>query len=221
MSNNFQIISKGLYRGTVDKGFLVEVKEYVFTRQKGKKFLLLRFLNESKNSFTAMHFWLIQKDVQGQEIYKEKISLEGIYCGAGAMFTPNTCFPVQNKCVDFEVKMISAFSGDYEYRLENDEVLVRYTNTLDNKFSTRRKHYCVQRKKLNRKIKLLGWIMVLSIFLIFLATIFPFFISDICPAIIRLVVFLVRLFVIVCDYLFDLAIDILREIVRYFENTRA
>ena len=117
--------------------------------------------------------------------------------------------------------MISAFSGDYEYRSENDEVLVRYTNTLDNKFSIRRKHYCIQRKKLNRKVKLLGWIMVLSIFLILLATIFPFFISDICPAIIRLVVFLVRLFVIVCDYLFDLAIDILREIVRYFENTRA
>ena len=221
MSNNFQIISKGLYRGTVDKGFLIEVKEYVFTRQKGKKFLLLRFLNESKNNFTAMHFWLIQKDVQGQEIYKEKISLEGIYCGAGAMFTPNTCFPVQNKCVDFEVKMISAFSGDYEYRSENDEVLVRYTNTLDNKFSIRRKHYCIQRKKLNRKVKLLGWIMVLAIFLVLLATIFPFFISDICPAIIRLIVFLAKLFVIACEFLWEIMGSLFQAIGNFFENTRA
>lgn len=221
MSNNFQIISKGLYRGTVDQSFPIEVKEYVFTRQKGKKLLLLRFLNESKNNFTAIHFWLIQKDASGQQIYKEKIFLEGIYCGAGATFTPTTAFTVQNKCVDFEVEMISAFSGEYEYKVENDDVFVRYTNTLDDKFSIRRNHYCVQRKKLNRKIKFLGWIMVLAIFLVLLATIFPFFISDICPAIIRLIVFLAKLFVIACEFLWEIAVRLFQAIGNFFENTRA
>ena len=218
------MVSKGLYRGLVDKSFPVEIKEYVFTRQNGKKFLLLRFLNESKNNITAMHFWLIQKDAHGNHLYKEKISLEGIYCGAGAMFTPNTCFPVQNKCVDFEVKMISAFSGDYEYKSENGEGYVRYTSVLEEKFSVRRNHYCVQRKKLNRKVKLLGLIVALAILIILGAIFFPLFINYVVPVLIPVIIsiikFIIRVIIIVIGYLWDALMWLLEYLGYLFEDMR-
>ena len=114
MNGNLQIISKGLYKGSVDRAFPIEVKEYVFSRKDGQKCLLLRFFNYSDINITALEFWLVQKNSYGEQISKEKISLDNIYCGAGKVFSPSVGFAVDNKCVDFEVEMISAFSGEYE-----------------------------------------------------------------------------------------------------------
>ena len=153
MNSNVQIISKGLYRGTIDKSFPVKVKEYVFARQDEKKSLLLRFFNDSQLNITAIHFWLVQKNSHGEQIGKEKISLEGIYCAQGAIFVPASGFFVDDKCADFDVEMISAFSGEYEYKTKNGEIFVQYPIEYEQTAVVKKRAHCVQHKKLNKKVK--------------------------------------------------------------------
>ena len=187
MNDNLQIISKGLYKGAVDKAFPVYVKEYIFTRKSGRKCLLLRFFNPSDLNVTAINFLLIQKNSYGEEIHREKISLEGIYCAAGKVFSPLACFFVQDVCVNFEVEMISAFSGEYEYKSENGEAFVRYPIDSNKKSVAKRKGYCIQRTKLDNKVKFSIAILVLAIFLILVVSFGPFFIKEVLPEIIRVI----------------------------------
>ena len=182
MNGNLQIISKGLYKGSVDRAFPIEVKEYVFSRKDGQKCLLLRFFNYSDINITALEFWLVQKNSYGEQISKEKISLDNIYCGAGKVFSPSVGFAVDNKCVDFEVEMISAFSGEYEYKSENGETFVKFS-TKSKSFPYKRNAYCVQKTKINSKVKFSTAILVVAVFLVILAVIWPFFVEDALPAI--------------------------------------
>lgn len=186
MKLDLQIISKGLYRGAVDKAFPIEVKEYVFARKEGRKCLLLRFLNQSKLNVTALNFWLIQKNFYGEQLSKEKISLQNIECGTDKMFAPPCTISVQDKCVDFEVEMISVLSGEYEYISENGECFVRYRLKESKKELPKvpkNKEACVQYNKLDKKVKFVTAILVLAIFLIAFAIIWPFFEKQVIPLI--------------------------------------
>lgn len=183
MSDNVQIISKGLYRGTVDKAFPVEVKEYIFTRKKGKRYLLLRFFNDSPLNVTAISFWLIQRNSHGDQLSKEKVLLEGVYCKAGAYYSPSSGFLMQDNCAEFEVDIISVFSGEYEYKAENGEGFVRYSIKSGKKYSSNKRAFCVQRTKLNNKVKFAKAILILAVFLIILAVFRPFLIEDVFPLI--------------------------------------
>ena len=186
MNSNVQIISKGLYRGRVDISFPIKVKEYVFTRQDEKKCLLLRFFNDSQLNITALHFWLVQKNSHGEQIGKEKISLEGIYCAQGEIFVPVSGFFVDDKCADFDIEMISAFSGEYEYKTKNGEIFVQYPIEYEQTAVVKKKAYCVQHKKLNNKVKFSSAILVLAIFLVIFIIFWPFFKEEIWPLIVKI-----------------------------------
>ena len=186
MKLDLQIISKGLYKGDVDKAFPIEVKEYVFARKEGRKCLMLRFLNQSRLNVTGLNFWLIQKNFYGEQISKEKISLDNIESGTDKVFAPPFGFSVQDKCVDFEVQMISAFSGEYEYISENGECLVRYQLKEEKREIpklSKNAERCVQYNKLDKKVKFATVILILAIFLIALAIIWPFFEKQVIPLI--------------------------------------
>ena len=181
--SNAQMISKGTYKGISEKAFPLEVKEYIFARENGKKCLLLRFFNSSDVNITGISFWLIQKNVYGEHICKKKISLDGIYSLAGRNYAPSNCFFVDESCADFEVEMISAFSGEYEYRTENGESVVRYPLNLNKNMVVKRRPYSIQRSKLNKKVKHMTLILFLAIFIVSLAVIWPFFMEVVYPAI--------------------------------------
>ena len=194
MKVDLQIISKGLYKGTVDNAFPIEVKEYVFTRKDGQKCLLLRFLNQSRLNVTALNFWLVQKNSFGEQIAKEKISIDKIVDGVSRIFSPTSAITVQEKCVDFDVEMISLFSEEYEYISENGECFIKYhlkeskkadskANKKANKKSDKRKGSSFQCSKLDKKVKFAAAILVLAIFLILFAIIWPFFKQEILPLI--------------------------------------
>lgn len=182
MKVDLQIISKGLYKGAVDKAFPIEVKEYVFTRKDGQKCLLLRFLNQSRLTVTVLNFWLIQKNFYGEQISKEKISLE-VNCGNAKIFSPAFGLVVQDKCVDFDVEMISVFSGEYEYISENGECFLKYQLNKEKVNISKKKVSCVQHSKLDNKVKFATAILVFAIFLIAFAVIWPFFEKEILPLI--------------------------------------
>ena len=183
MNDNVQIISKGLYRGAIDKAFPVEVKEYILTRKKGKRYLLLRFYNNSPLNVTAISFWLTQRNSFGEQLSRTKVALEGLYCGANAYYAPSSGFLMQDGCVEFEIDMISVFSGDYEYKAENGEGFVRYAVETTKAASPQNRKLFVQRRKLNRKVTFTSIILVLAIILILLAFFRPFFVEDVFPAI--------------------------------------
>jgi hypothetical protein len=186
MNSNLQIISKGLYRGNVDKAFPIEVKEYVFTRQDEKKCLLLRFFNDSQLNITAIHFWLVQKNSYGEQIGRDKISLDGIYCAQGAIFVPATGFFVDDRCVDFDVEMISAFSGEYEYKTKNGESFVQYPIEYEQTAVVKKKARSIQHKKFNNKVKFSSAILILAIFLVIFIVFWPFFTEELWPLIVKI-----------------------------------
>lgn len=183
MNDNVQIISKGLYRGTTDKAFPVEVKEYIFTRKKGKKYLLLRFYNDSPLNVTAISFWFIQKNSYGEQISKTKIVLDGLYCGSNDYYAPSSGFLMQDNCAEFEINMISVFSQKYEYKAENGEGFVRYAVSSSKKRFSNKKKIGLQSTKLNKKVTFTSAILVLAIILILLASFRPFLTDDVFPII--------------------------------------
>ena len=194
MSNNLQIVSKGLYRGEVDRSFPVAVKEYVFVRRKGRKCLMLRFINDSSMVISAIDFQLVQKNSEGVEIASKKISLKGLNCGAGEVFSPNDCFYVKDRCVGFEIRMISVFSGGYEYKSANGESYVKYPLKSNWAYNSSGSAFCNQRSKINGKVKFTAAILIFALVLIALAVIWPFFTKEVCPAIIRLIKLLWQVF---------------------------
>lgn len=183
MNDNVQIISKGLYRGTVDKAFPVEVKEYIFTRKRGKKYLLLRFYNDSPLNVTGISFWLTQKNSYGEQLSRTRVVLEGIYCGADSYYAPASGFLIQDGCGEFEIDIISVFSGDYEYKAENGESFVRYAFEAEKAIPSRKGSIFCRRRKLDGKVRFTSIILVLAIILVLLAFFRPFFVEDAFPAI--------------------------------------
>lgn len=183
--SSLQIISKGLYKGTVDKSFPVEIKEYIYGFNNNRRCLLLRFLNNSEFEVNGIHFWLIQKNSYGEEIGKEKIEINGISAEAGALFSPADGFVVDEACVGFEIKMISAFSDGYEYRSENGEAFVRYPMEYYKKGEIRKNAFCYKHKKLKSSVKYSSLILVMAILLVAFALILPFFVKEVCPIIKR------------------------------------
>jgi hypothetical protein len=181
--SELQIISKGLYKGEVDVSFPISVKEYIFARQNGKKCLLLRFFTSSDIKFTAIHFWLIQKNSYGEKIRRRKIVLDSLYYNDGQVFSPTNCFVVDDRCVDFEIKIVSAFVGDFEYKSRNGEGFVRYSADSNEKIEIKRKASCSQSRKLNAKVKYTALILVFAVFLIAFAIIWPFFKAEVYPII--------------------------------------
>lgn len=185
--NNLQIISKGLYNGTVDAAFPIEVREYIFSRNEGKKCLLLRFLNHSKLNITALNFWLVQKDSCGECIARDKITLSGIYLVTEELFTPNNYYPVKENCVSFDVEMVSAFSGEYEYKTKNGESFIRYSLASSEKQVARKNSFCHKHSKLRGKVKFTTMILVFAIISTLVAIIMPFYINVVHPIVVTVI----------------------------------
>lgn len=185
MNKSLQIVSKGLYSGEVDKNLPVIVKEYVFAREGKNKCLMLRFENTSSFYINEIDFFLVQKNSDGEEIGSERITLDAVNVRPNAIFSPNVCFFVQEKCSDFEIEFLSVRSENYEYKSNNQEGYVNYAMTKDWRYRGYSYPYCTQVSKFNNKVKFSGVILVFSLILIALAIISPYIITEVIPAIIE------------------------------------
>lgn len=221
MNGNVQIVSKGLYNGTVDIGSPICVKEYVFVREKGKKCLILRFLNESDIVVNSFNFKLVQKNSDGDVITESKIAVNCIAWRAGEIFTPNDCFFVNDKCVDFDVKVISVLSNCYEYKTEGGESYVRYPIQGDNASRRAKKGDIIQRSKMDRKVKFTAAILVLALLLICFALIWPFYNEEIRPVIENSIKTAWKIFVKLVDRAIVLIERLFDMIGEYFSGRKA
>ena len=184
MKRDLKIISKGLYKEPADKDELIIVKQYIFAREKGRKCLMLRFLNNSKTVVNSLEFWLVEKNSDGVEIAENKIKLNDICVKPGEFFAPQKLFMVKDKCVDFDIKVIVAKSGKYEYRRKNSETYVRYSFPEAWAYEDFDRFYPVQQSKLGFKVRFTSLILVGAIAMVAFAMMSPFIFDVIIPGII-------------------------------------
>lgn len=184
MKKDLKIISKGLYSETAENPLLA-VKQYIFARENGKKCLLLRFENKARFIINYFEFWLVQKNSDGVEIAKKKMSVNEINARPGEIFSPEKCFLVQDKCVDFDIKIVIAKSGKYEYRLRNGEIFVRYPMKSKWSYLASEKTYSLQYSKLNKRVSFTSLILIVAIISVLIAMVWPFISDFLWPAIQR------------------------------------
>ncbi|MBP3494611.1 MAG: leucine-rich repeat domain-containing protein [Clostridia bacterium] len=120
------IIQKGKYLYQTPNE-LVELKQYIFTRgEDGKKRLYLRFVNNKNAKLDAISFVVYRLNAKGNVIGEEKYDSTDMEIKEGAYFGYEKKIPVEEKCTDFRVKILSATYGDYTYHVENKEISVSY-----------------------------------------------------------------------------------------------
>ena len=130
MISEKQYIAKGIYRHP-QIGHFVSVKNYIFLRDGGKKYLLLRFSNELEYIVDGMTCAVLQYNADGEEIASAKIDVNGLYIRPHEMFATDTALEVDEKCVDFRVVFLEVRSGQYRYRTVDQIVSVYYAEDDD------------------------------------------------------------------------------------------
>jgi hypothetical protein len=130
MEKEIKQLSKGYYEYPQISNF-VSVKNYIFISQGDKKYVLLRFFNESDFAVNDIKLTLTQYDMQGKLIGKEKISLNNLKFSSGTTYASSKAIHISNKCVDFKVTFDEVVSGDYVYRVTNNNVVVHYEPKID------------------------------------------------------------------------------------------
>lgn len=178
MRKDLKIIAKGLYDDSVEEGELLVVKQYIFARENGKKCLMLRFLNKSGFIINSFEFWLVQKNSDGVEIAEKKVRLNDILAKPGEIFSPEKCFVVKDKCVDFDIRFIVINSGKYEYRSKEKNTFVRYPIQTNWSYLSFERLYTLQKSKLKGKVRFTSLILVFAVLSTLLAVLWPF-ISDV------------------------------------------
>ena len=121
------IISKGKYSYPQPEQ-LISVKEYLFVRnEEGKKMLLLRFANKRAETCTSFGFILYRLDARGRILGEERFeSSDGRKYKANATFGFDRKVEVEEKCVEFKIKLLYATYGEYAYKVENGDTVVDF-----------------------------------------------------------------------------------------------
>ena len=182
MKHDCKIISKGLYKESDFDNGILAVKQYVFSREKNKKYLMIRFLNKANFIINALEFWIIQKNADGVEIGEIKVRIKDIYARPGEIFSPERCFLVKEKCSDFEIRFVAVKSGSYEYRFKNGETFVRYPIDKKWKYMSVEKNYTHQESKLTKKVRFTSLILGATVLIILIAMMSPLLFDVLLPA---------------------------------------
>ena len=130
MISEKQYIAKGIYRHP-QIGHFVSVKNYIFLRDRGKKYLLVRFSNELDYVVDGLTCAVLQYNAEGEEIATAKINMDGLYIRPCELFATDNAVEVDEKCVDFRVVFLEVRSGKYRYRTTDQIVSVYYADGAD------------------------------------------------------------------------------------------
>lgn len=174
-----QIISKGEYRHYQIDNF-ISVKQYIFLRVNEKKCLVMRFTNSLGCKVNAFKFVLYQIDIKGNVICKKKIRVNNISLHDGRNYTSNKGIILDEKCVDFKVVMLCAYSDRYRYKLKNDKIAVYYVPHKKWSYEDSDNYKDTVKVKSKTKfrtgaVRLLAFLMILALILVALSPIIEYF----------------------------------------------
>ena len=122
------IISKGTYQRHQINNFIA-VKQYIFLRHDKQKYLLLRFSNDTEFTFSRLELELTQLDAEGNKLERSVIRSPFFSEPRGNIFSLSEGIRVNEKCVDFTVNIIAAYSDEYKYSVVNNEIAIFYQPT--------------------------------------------------------------------------------------------
>ena len=120
-----KVISKGTYNYSLPNS-PIEVLQYVFIRQRGRKCLLLRFRNNTEFIVNKIEYEIVQLGEKGKEISRTEFKTPPLNETPGSVFTLSDAIIVNEQCVDFRINFIFLKAGKYEYNFSGKDVFVSY-----------------------------------------------------------------------------------------------
>ena len=155
MAGSQQRISKGFYQYSQVNNYIT-VKNYMFLREKGKKCLLIRFVNDADFTVDSMEYVVVQFGSGGQTIDTTRVVCEKMNLAPGAMYASNDSIVVDDYCTDFKIVFSFARSGNYVYTVRDGRVVADYVLPQEKleisgkKRERKIKHFSVERKLITR-----------------------------------------------------------------------
>lgn len=135
MSSAHQNITKGIYKHPQIENF-ISVKDYLFLRENGEKYLLIRYVNEGDFTVNSMDLTLSQLATDGTVLDSRTISYKNLKINPGQTYTAKLGIAVDNLCTDFRVSFTHLTSGQYSYLVQGRQITVQYHEPRDNTPST-------------------------------------------------------------------------------------
>ena len=163
---------KSAYRYLQYAGY-VSVKEFVIAEQEEKKYLLIRFANDTSFQINSLEYTVIQLNDKGEELRKTKQTKSELLFESEGEYTTTEGVIVDDSCADIKVEIENFVSGSIRYRFENGELEGEYLRSLPpiveakGKIKQPYKHLCVYEKKdkSSRKatlIAIIGYLLLLG-----------------------------------------------------------
>ena len=119
------VLSKGSF-STFRFNEFVSVKQYLLIRENGKKYLLLRLVNDAKANVTSIKLCVEQIDVAGDVISHDYVNIENVNGKAGATFVLDEKIPLKDACIEVAINLVGASYGEYKYTIKSNELVIKY-----------------------------------------------------------------------------------------------
>ncbi len=123
--SGYEVISKGTYPRSETDCF-VSIVQYLFVKQDGRKFLLLKFSNDSAETATGIKLSIRQTGAKGADLGTIVEEAEVKRGAPHAQFVLPEKIALDDDCVSFSVEILSADFGAYTYSLKGERVIVSY-----------------------------------------------------------------------------------------------
>ena len=132
VNKNFAVLDKGFYNHSQVSGGMI-IKQYVVSEKGGKKYLLLRFFNESELCVNGMEIVVTQKGPEKQTLESSLVKLSKLKVFPGETYNSDEGIILSDQCVDFIVVVRCLISGGYKYYESNGKWIPHYDPRLNEK----------------------------------------------------------------------------------------
>ena len=122
---DYNVVSKSEYLHPQNNN-AVPADSFMFIRENGKKYLLIRFKNVRKSLLTGLNLEITQLDGRGKTLAEKSVKYGNLSGKAGKLYALPRMIEVEENCEDVKIKVCEALYGSYAYRIEGGEEKVGY-----------------------------------------------------------------------------------------------
>jgi hypothetical protein len=119
------VFAKGIYSHPQISDF-ISAKQYMIISKDDKKYLSVRFSNDSSFTVSAICLNIYQLDARGNVLQKNTVEQNSMHELPGSLFTLASVVEADAKCSDVKVQIIYADSGEYRYSPRKNRVTVSF-----------------------------------------------------------------------------------------------
>lgn len=130
--SGYDVSSKGKYSYPQPEN-ITPVESFLFVREEGKKFLLLKFINPRKSILTGLDLEITQLTAKGRQLGVKCVKYGEINAAPEKPFVLTHKIEVDERCADVKVKVVAAMYGKYAYSVR-DGVRIEYAPAPETRF---------------------------------------------------------------------------------------